>query len=137
VLPVAAGVLVLAVLAGGWLVYSRDSGSSGATVPREYDGVWSGTVRQDDGINPKTVPVRLTLHRDSKSTTVGFSASGCGGALSLNSADSTGLTFTLTATGGSDCIGGQLKVYRSGAELVYDLSGDRATTQNGRLSRSQ
>lgn len=130
-----AGAVTLAV-AGGWLVYARNSGASGPTVPAAYDGVWSsGDVRQDDGINSKPVSARLTMYRGRQTATIDFATTGCGGELTLITSDPSELTFSLAARGGPDCPSGQVRIFLKGSGLDYHLLAG-ALTQNGTLSRS-
>jgi hypothetical protein len=121
-------------MAGGWLVYARNSGASRPAIPASYDGVWSGDVRQDDGIYPKTVPTQLTMHRGRPTATIAFTT-GCGGELTLITADSSGLTFNLAARGGPDCPSGQVQTFLTGSGLDYHLAGVGALSQDGTLSR--
>ena len=104
-------------------------------IPRQVNGVWSGTIHQT---NPSlSVAVKLTLPAGSTRGTLAYPQIGCTGRLGLFSVRGSVLTFRLTITSGqSNCVPGVVSLaVRNASTLTFMFLRGGGGNPAGNLTR--
>lgn len=110
-------------------------GKANLPIPRQVNGIWSGTIHQTD---PKLkLAVKLTLPGGSKRGTLAYPQLGCTGRLGLVSDKGSVLTFRLTiTTGRNNCAAGVVKLaVRNSSTLTFTFLRRGGSNPAGTLTR--
>ena len=96
----------------------RSLATADLPIPRQLNGIWSGTIHQT---NPAiNVAVHVSLPGGSTHGTLAYPQIGCTGRLSLTSDRRSVLTFRLAITSGkSNCVGGVVRLAAHGGTLTF------------------
>jgi hypothetical protein len=108
---------------------------AGLLIPRQVNGIWSGTIHQTD---PKLkLAVKLTLPGGGKRGTLSYPQLGCMGQLRLVSANGPMLTFRLAiTTGRNNCANGVVKLaVRNSSTLTFTFLRRGGSNPAGTLTR--
>ncbi|HZB30220.1 MAG TPA: serine/threonine-protein kinase [Streptosporangiaceae bacterium] len=88
-------------------------------VPERFDGTWRGQVRQNNtGGSTSTFVVQITLRAGQRGGSLEIPENPCNGALELQEADDTELSFQLTFSTGS-CLDGAVTLTMRDGDLRY------------------
>ena len=142
---------VLAITAGAFFILGRHPGagtpaprqdtaaagplaSANLPIPEQVNGIWSGTIHQNDP--SLKLAVRLSLPGGSRHGTLAYPQLGCTGRLALTSATHTALTFHLAFTGRrSSCAPGVIRLVPHGSTLTFTFLRQAGSNPSGTLTR--